>query len=544
MSALDIPGTDSEKEPFLPGIPLRERKATWKASRCAWILLLGLNAFYLASRVWPSNTSRCSPTTRICWAPCGPNIDCSQLIVPLDYTNLSSPSISLSLARYRATAPSLGSLIIEPGGPGGSGTQMVWNSGAKISRVVEGRYDIIGFDPRGINNSEPKIECWATEEERAVFHRAILKLPSDAKSSLAEVDAWYEVWAKGCSERSGEAIKHVSTAFVARDVDQLREALGQEKLMYWDACEYPVDGRSAIMWGKTSLDDTVHAFEAFLDTCASVGPSRCPLVKVEGTTAVDLRLEVEGLLMDLSHRPLPVTQGEHRGIVTRFGALSYLYSSLYRPNAEWPRLAEVLDALITQRNGSLLLQELAWENGLPPHDEEGTAVLCSDAVPANMISLEEWASQTREMVEKSFISGEFRSLYTLPCRTWLGRPKERYVGNFSQKLAHPILLIGGTHDPATPLRNARRLAHDMGDSARLIVHHGFGHTSTRHVSNCTTQAVRDLLLKGILPEAAETHCFPSKELFPVGNEFDVADVEEREILRAMRDIGMSVAARW
>ncbi|KZO93652.1 hypothetical protein CALVIDRAFT_485521, partial [Calocera viscosa TUFC12733] len=423
--------------------------------------------------------------------------------VPLDYTNVSSRPITLSLMRYLATTtPKLGSLIIEPGGPGGSGTQMVWTTGANISRVVDGRYDIVGFDPRGINQSEPRVDCWENDEQRAVYARAVQQLPSDGKSSLAEVDAWYEVMANGCAERSAEAIQHVSTAFVARDVDRLREALGEEKLIYWgtlssevlwrgatytgifpenvgrvvlDACEYPVDGRSALMWGKTSLDNVVDSSSstvAFLETCSSVGPSRCPLVKVEGTTAVDLRLEIEGLLMSLSHRPIPVPGGEHPGIVTRYSVLSFLYQSLYRPNVIWPRLAEVLDALITHQNGTLLLQELAWKDNLAPKSEEGIAVICSDAVPANTISLEEWEAQTRAMTAKSFISGEIRSLHTLPCRTWLGRPKERYVGNFSQKLANPVLLIGGTHDPATPLRNARRLAHDMGDSARLIVHHG------------------------------------------------------------------------
>ncbi|KZT50963.1 alpha/beta-hydrolase [Calocera cornea HHB12733] len=377
--------------------------------------------------------------------------------------------------------------------------------------------------------------------------------------------------AKGCSERSADSLAYVSTAFVARDVDALREALGEEKLVYWgfsygtgigatytgifpqnvgrvvlDACEYPVDGRSALMWGKTSLDNVVDVFEAFLETCASVGPARCPLVKVEGTTAVDLRLSVEGLLMSLSHRPIPVPEGEHKGIVTRWHVLSFLYQSLYRPNVIWPRLAEVLDALIVDRNRTLLLQELAWTGGLAPHTEEGIAVICSDAVPANSISLEEWESQTRQMTAKSFISGEIRSLHTLPCRTWLGRPKERYVGNFSQTLANTVLLIGGTHDPATPLRNARRLAADMGDSARLIVHHGYGHSSTRHVSNCTTQAVRDLFLHGKVPDAAETHCLPSEELFPVaGQEFGLMHAEEeRSILLAMRGIGESLPGGW
>jgi len=234
--------------------------------------------------------------------------------------------------------------------------------------------------------------------------------------------------------------------------------------------------------------------------------------------------------------PISVSRDQKPGVVTRHTVLSYIYTCLYRPTKSWPRLAEVLSDLITGGNGSSVLDETAWKE--VPRSEQGLAVLCSDAAPAHDISVDEWLDQAKQYTEKSFVSGELRALHTFACRTWRGRAKERYLGKFNKTLANTVLLIGGTHDPATPLRNARRLAEDMGVSARLIVHHGFGHTSTNHVSACTSQHIQDFFLSDSVPEAMETHCFPTDEIFP-GSDSGVKggiSTDQSDLLGAMRSI--------
>ncbi|KAK4675530.1 hypothetical protein QC764_0079070 [Podospora pseudoanserina] len=122
------------------------------------------------------------------------------------------------------------------------------------------------------------------------------------------------------------------------------------------------------------------------------------------------------------------------------------------------------------------------------------------------------------MTTKNWIAGNSRFYNVFPCRhfnTYWPRPAEVYRGHLGHKLKHPVLLIAETYDPATPLRNGRRLLHEMGSNARMIVHHGYGHSS-RDTSQCTNSIARDFILHGKLPNEAETHCYADKKPYLYG----------------------------
>jgi hypothetical protein len=151
----------------------------------------------------------------------------------------------------------------------------------------------------------------------------------------------------------------------------------------------------------------------------------------------------------------------------------------------------------------------------PSSDELSYLVICSDSYDAPQPSggLKWWASLWANMTTDSWVAGNSRFQSVFPCRhftKYWPEPAEVYRGDLNNTLRHPILLIAETYDPATPLRNGRRLLAEMGDNARLIAHHGYGHSS-RDTSNCTDSIGAAFILDGKLPEEAETACYANEK---------------------------------
>lgn len=141
-------------------------------------------------------------------------------------------------------------------------------------------------------------------------------------------------------------------------------------------------------------------------------------------------------------------------------------------------------------------------------------VICSDAydAPEPPNGLEWWDSIWEEMVDKAWIGGDANLLYVLPCRhftKYWPKPAEVYRGDFNNTLKNPILLVSETYDPATPLSNGRKVHEEMGRNSRLVVHHGYGHSS-QMISKCTNAAIRDVILNGVVPDEDETNCYAEK----------------------------------
>lgn len=268
--------------------------------------------------------------------------------------------------------------------------------------------------------------------------------------------------------------------------------------------------------------------------CLDAGPEYCALAKPHGGRPVvlkDLEQRLDILVTSLITHPIPgYTEKSGPSLITYAGLTGAIYSSLYNARS-WPALAQMLYEL-ESGNSTLaagFLERVAWEydptkpqapSHRPDTEELIYLVICGDGydAPAPPEGLAWWSSLWANMTAKSWVSGNSRFHNVFPCRhftTYWPDVAEVYRGDLDHALKTPVLLIAETYDPATPLRNGRRLLAEMGDNARLVVHGGYGHSS-RDRSACTDSVAKAYLLHGTVPEDAETACFADEKPYRYG----------------------------
>ncbi|KAI2787574.1 hypothetical protein POX_f07945 [Penicillium oxalicum] len=503
---------------------------------------------------------------------------CGYLDLPLDYHNHSDTRIArIAVTKYQvaglplknsssnssdrvATGDSTASyksartLIIEPGGPGGSGTFFVWETAEEMTnRFSDGQYDVLGWDPRGVNSSLPAASCYPENLHRDRWSLLTMQYREVApEGQLEMMDAMNNATFFACHQRLGDLGRFVSTAFVARDLDEIRKALNEDEVTGYlvsygtgigqtyvnmfpdragriilDGTEYVKDHRLLGGFGWTSYDNATDAWhDGFLGECISAGPEACALAKpppgqTGPVTLEQLEIRMMQLLESLKFRPQSAyTESGGPSLITYSSLIENLiYPAMYRP-ANWPHLAETLYELA---NGNATLAatslEAAWtaQSQAPPSSspatsELGDLVICADAHDAPMPKdgLRWWDQLWAKMASDSWMAGNSRFFSVLPCRhynTYWGPPSEVYRGDLNNTLKTPVLLIASPWDPATPLRNGRRLLNEMGENARLIVHNGYGHSSRRDPSDCTDRIAKAYIMEGVLPEEQEVACY-------------------------------------
>ncbi|KAJ5438589.1 uncharacterized protein N7458_009587 [Penicillium daleae] len=475
--------------------------------------------------------------------------------LPLKNGSDTSPDSSSSLNSYKSKR----TLIIEPGGPGGSGTSYLWETAEEMTnRFSEGQLDVLGWDPRGVNISLPSASCYPQDAHRDRWSLLALRYREEAPPAQLEMmDAMNNATFFACQQRLGDFGRFVSTAFVARDLDEIRKALGEDEVtgyfvsygtgigqtyvnmfpnragrLILDGTEYVRDHRLLGGFGWTSLDNTTDAWrDGFLGECIKAGPDACALAKPRPghngpVTLEHLEQRMTRLLASLQARPQSAyTQPGGPSLVT-YSALveNVLYPAMYRP-ANWPSTAQLLYDL-ESGNATLAATQLdlAWSghshSETPSSTELDLLVICSDSHDAPIPDgLTWWNSLWTNMTSQSWIAGNSRFFAVLPCRhyaTYWGRPSEVYRGDLNNTLKTPVLLIASTYDPATPLRNGRRLLEEMGSNARLIVHHAYGHSSRRDWSDCTDGVARGYIMEGVLPVEREVHCYANRKPYVSG----------------------------
>ncbi len=460
---------------------------------------------------------------------------CGYLEVPLDYTNESDARIvRLAVTKFQVsglaradaavrssssknddettTAPEPGSksartLVIEPGGPGGSGTSYVWRAAEDITtRLSEGRLDVLGWDPRGVNATRPAVSCFPYDADRDRWsmltgqYRAVVSPPAQ----LALADAMSAATFRACAERHADLPRFVGTAFVARDLERIRIALGEDELtgylvsygtgigqtyanmfpasvgrMILDGTEYVRDHRELGGFGWTALDNVTDAWrDGFLGECLHAGSRYCALAKSrEGgeLTVRGLDDRLRGLVSSLIAQPIPgYTAASGPSLVTYSALVGAIYGSLYNARS-WPALAQMLFELEDGNTtlATAFLERQAWEYNpalpapvtprTPSSDELGSLVICADSYDAPQPigaghgdGMGWWLDLWADMTNRSWISGNSRFFNVFPCRRFnehWPRPAEVYRGDLNHTLRHPVLLIAETYDPATPLRN-------------------------------------------------------------------------------------------
>jgi len=454
------------------------------------------------------------------WRPCDHGFQCARLLVPFDYQRPAWRRFTLPVIRLPATGPGtrIGSLVVNPGGPGGSGVQYAQQARSQVSAGVRARFDVVGFDPRGVGGSIPAVHCLSDAQLDGFF--ATSDTPSTTAQRAAVVSE-SRLFARGCQERSGALLPYVGTANAARDMDVLRAALGDAKLTYlgksygtylgtWYAQLFPAHVRALVLDGAVDPAESALsanavqaegfqvALRAFVADCLR-GP-RCPFPRGETVTAAIAR--VQSMLNRAAVKPLTsVIQGQPGDSALLLnGVAAALYSKSF-----WPYLRLGLTAAFSG-NGSVLVElgDILVERDRTGHYSNLTsaelAVDCLDRPWPR--DLPAWQKAAASAARAAPMFGAAIMWGSLPCAYWPVRPaapvRLRGAG------APPILVVGNTRDPATPFRSAQALARDL-KSGVLLGWNGDGHTAYMMGSSCVDSAV-DRYLISLVPPRNGTLC--------------------------------------
>jgi pimeloyl-ACP methyl ester carboxylesterase len=452
---------------------------------------------------------------RLRWQPCDNGFQCARLLVPFDYGRPAWRTFSLPVIMLPAADPArrTGSLVINPGGPGGSGIQYALTARSQFPAAIRSRFDIVGFDPRGVGASQPAVHCMSGPQLDRYFETD--DSPATA-AQLAAVVSENKLFAAQCEKNSGPLLPYVGTRDAARDLDVLRAALGEAKLTYlgksygtylgtWYAQLFPGHVRALVLDGAVDPDstalaiDTVQAdgFQAALRSFAADCMSRagCPLGRGTDTTAGLAKLQA--LLTKANQTPLANDLGDGRaadGALLVNGIASALYSKGY-----WPTLRTALaDAFGGDGTVLIDLADLLMErnsNGTYSNlPDVSTAVDCLDRPwPRDLAT---WQSAAAAVARTAPVFGAPNVWPSLACAFWpvpsQPLPTIRAVG------APPVLVLGTTRDPATPYRWAQALAKDLSSSV-LLGWNGDGHTAYGSGSSCVDSYVNSYLVSLSVP---------------------------------------------
>ncbi|MBN6050804.1 alpha/beta fold hydrolase [Nonomuraea sp. RK-328] len=451
---------------------------------------------------------------RLAWSDCGGRFQCAKLAVPLDHGEPNGERIQLSVIRLPATGARIGSLVLNPGGPGGSGVEYAREAQSAVSPEVRARFDIVGFDPRGVGASAP-VKCLDTQHLDAFL--ALDATPDDPAEELA-LERGSREFARGCAARSGKLLQHVGTVDAARDMDVLREALGERKLTYLGesygtflgavyADLFPGRVRALVLDG--AQDPAVSglrlntqqaagfevALRAYVKDCLLRGD--CPFRSHDMDGALN---ELTGLLRRTDRRPLPAGDGRQ---VTESLAVNGVLAPLYDRDA-WPMLTETLaeafkgDGTLLLENADSLLGRTA--EGYSNETEAYMAISCVDgAYPRDVPS---YARAAADLSRTAPRFGPNIAWSALPCAYWPARPTFQNHP-LKAKGAPPILVVGTRRDPATPYAWARSLAGEL-ESGVLLTYEGDGHTAYHNGDTCVDRAVDHYLITGEAPKNGTT----------------------------------------
>ncbi|MFE1113406.1 alpha/beta hydrolase [Streptomyces rochei] len=455
------------------------------------------------------------------WRDCGvPGFQCATMKAPLDYAKPSEGDVRLAVARKKATGPGerLGSLLVNPGGPGGSAIGYLQQyAGIGYPEEVRARYDMVAVDPRGVARSEP-IECLDGREMDAYTQTDVTP---DDQGETDELVGAYQKFAEGCGADAPKLLRHVSTVEAARDMDILRAVLGDEKLTYVGASYgtflgatyaglFPDRAGRLVLDGamdpslparRLNLEQTAGfetAFQSFAKDC--VKQPDCPLGG-KNTSPNQVGKNLKAFFDDLDAEPIPTGDADGRRL-TESLATTGVIAAMYDEGA-WQQLRESLTSAIKEKDGAGLLvlsdsyYEREADGGYSNLMFANASVNCLD-LPAAFSTPNEVREALPEFEKASPVFGEGLAWSSLNCAYWPVEPTGE-PHRIEAAGATPIVVVGTTRDPATPYRWAEALAGQL-SSGRLLTYEGDGHTAYGRGSACIDSAINTYLLRGTAPE--------------------------------------------
>ncbi|TIC79479.1 alpha/beta hydrolase [Nocardioides sp. GY 10127] len=454
------------------------------------------------------------------WADCGDGSgnECATLQVPVDYDNPDDGSFGLAVLRVPAAdqADKVGSLVVNPGGPGAPGTSYAAGGSSVFTQPVMDAFDIVGFDPRGTGSSDP-VDCLSDSEIDDFV--AMDPDPDTDAEAQASVDALKSLFA-GCVANSDDLVGHVTTAEAARDMDVLRAALGESQLDYLGASYGTKLGATYAQLfpdrvGRFVLDGAVdvslssrqlalgqakgfqRALTAYVTDCVD-GASGCFL----GDTVDEGLQTISDFLESTDSDPLPTQDGRTLTEGDAFyGIITPLYNSDY-----WYLLTQGLKQAFQGDGSTLMLLADAYTS----RSDDGTYADNSFEAYYAISCLDDPASESIAQVKKDIPAfekasptlGEVFAWGMLGCQGETLKATET-VGDITAEGANPILVVGTTRDPATPYEWAQALASQL-DSGVLLTRDGDGHTAYNSGNSCIDSAIEGYLIDDVVPDDGTT----------------------------------------
>ena len=454
---------------------------------------------------------------RIIWESCEDKLQCAKVKVPVDYAKPDGDTIELAAVKIASTGDKKGSLLVNPGGPGASGYDFVRDAGnSHFSETVRANYDLVGFDPRGVKRSAP-VAC-LTDKERDEARAKIYTPETDA--GLATLLADNKATAAKCAEQTGPVLGHIDTVSAAKDLDVLRAVLNDSKLNYMGfsygtflgstyASLFPDNVGRMVLDGaidpSLSAEDLTlgqaRAFEkalrAYVEHC--LGEEGCPL---SGTVDDGLQ-QIRDLITSVVQTPRTAKDGR---LVGGNLFVSGLIVPMYG-NESWPALTQALDAAMKGDVSPMLrLADLGADRSPNGKYTSNTALAfsainCLDypmsSDPAAM------RAEEQRLLEASPTLGYFFAYGGANCADWPHK-NVRTPSAVKYSGSAPIVVVGTTGDPATPVEWASELRKQLGN-ASLLTFKGEGHTAYGRSNSCISDAVDKYLVDGKEP-ADNTVC--------------------------------------
>ncbi|MFJ9844513.1 alpha/beta hydrolase [Kitasatospora sp. NPDC101155] len=470
---------------------------------------------------------------QLVWRPCpapsaaqgggaapGNDWQCATLKAPLDHSKPDGGTVDLALIRSKAKDEQhrIGSLFFNFGGPGASGVATL-PAFASAYASLNTRYDLVSFDPRGVGDSAG-VKCLG---DRAMDVNVALDSTPDTPAGVKALDDANAQFAAACERNSGPVLPYVDTESAARDLDLMRQVLGDQKLFYFGiSYGTQLGGVYAHLFpkevGRLVLDSVVDpskdpqqdalgqaqgfqlALGNFMKACATQAAIACPT----GNGGAEGTAKITGLLQKLAQSPLPTDSGRK---LTESLAITGIAAALYSQQT-WPVLASGLTEAMQQGTGNTLLQ---LADSLLGRDQQGRynnlnaanrAISCVDA--RQRYSDQDVEQQLPQFRTASPVFGPFTAWGLTGCTGWPVPGKTDHP-EVSAEGAAPIVVVGTTGDPATPVEGARTMAQQLGAGVGVMVTlKGEGHGGYNTGNPCLKRTVDAYLLDGTVPADGTT----------------------------------------
>ncbi|KAF9269273.1 alpha/beta-hydrolase [Marasmius fiardii PR-910] len=510
-------------------------------------------------------------------------LQCARLQVPLNYSDPEGETAAIALTRLRANVSTdspdyLGPILINPGGPGGSGVDTVIEIGAGLRVILGPQFDIVGFDPRGVRRSTPVISFYESTEERLMWDLPpAIELNRSDTMSVSAFSARSQLTGSLAAQRDKNVLAHMNTDHTARDMLTISEAYGRDKLQYWGfsygsvlgatfAAMFPdrihrlaIDGivdSDADYYDMRWLGNVLYTNRTtdwFFKACLDDGPDACAFHEPSIEAMED---KLNGIYASLIKYPVTVQTNQSYALVDYPTLRAAIFSLLYTP-VLWPQMAQGLQDL-TKRNATVLYSifdappfrcscDTENVNPFPPAPEALVALTCNDGevVPPG---LEEAERHYNDAITNFGSWGSLFAGFRITCGNepssgWpTSIPKNQFRGPVTaSNTSFPLLIIGNTADPVTPIEAARNVTSKFPGSV-LLTQDSPGHASINAPSTCTFNYVRAYFVNGTLPPEG-TVCPMNGSIFKnataSASKRDEASPDTGELLKALKSLANS-----